>query len=177
MGTGKKKKDSGCGGSFWLFIIATGLVTVGVFTGTWPIMMIVAGILAVIGMILFILWIVADDKREKTLLDTPVSQLTPIQYEKYIGLYVQKRGYKNIRYTKATGDYGADVLCDYPEGRKVCIQCKHYSQPVGIQAVQEVIAAKEYYKCDEAWVCASNTYTPAAHKMASQTGVKLYTIK
>ena len=108
---------------------------------------------------------------------TSVSQMSPIQYEEYIARYILSKGFAKVRTTKATGDFGADVLCEDAQGHKICIQCKHYSQSVGIEAVQQVIAAKEYYKCDEAWVCASNAYTPAAHELARKTGVKLYTIK
>ncbi len=106
-----------------------------------------------------------------------MSQLSPQEYEQYIGLYFQNQGFRKIKYTKTTGDFGADILCVRPDGKKVCIQCKHYSKPVGIKAVQEIFSAKEYYKCEEAYVCASNTFTPAAHEMAKKTGVKLLTIK
>lgn len=174
---GKGKKSSGCGGSFWFFVISVGVASVGIITGTWHIMLIVAVVIAIIGVILFVLYLVVDRKRQKTLLDTPVSNLTPIQYEQYIASYVQKHGFKNVRATRASGDFGADVLCEDADGHRICIQCKHYNKPVGVKAIQEVIAAKEYYKCDRAWVCASNTYTPAACEMAAKTGVELYTVK
>lgn len=118
-----------------------------------------------------------DRISSETLLRTPISQLSPLEYEEFIAAYVKRKGYRNVRTTKASGDFGADVLCEYSYGRKVCIQCKHYNKAVGIEAVQQVLSAKEYYKCDEAWVCASNSFTSAAHELADKTGVKLITIE
>ena len=175
MGTGKNstKGGGGCG----LFIILSMLTAIGVFTGTWPYMLAVLGVLLIIGLVFLIVYLVDKRKKKKAVMNSPVPQLSPKQYEEYVGQFMLNNGFKNVRLTKASGDFGADVLCEYPDGRTVCIQCKHYSQPVGVKAVQEVIAAKSYYRCDEAWVCASNSYTPAALEMATKTGVKLYTIK
>lgn len=111
------------------------------------------------------------------LFSIPISLMSPLEYEDYIAAYVKRKGYINVHTTKVSGDFGADVLCESPTGRKICIQCKHYSKPVGIEAVQQVLSAKVYYECEEAWVCASDVFTLAAQEMASKTGVKLLTIR
>lgn len=171
----------GCGTFIILIIIAAVLIVAGVPTGT---IIATGAVAAGIIILVVILAIIAEvkkdneEKRRKELItNSPVNTLSPIQYEEYVALYLQKLGYKNVRTTKASGDFGADVLCENAKGIKICVQCKHYSKPIGVKAVQEVISAREYYKCQEAWVCASNTYTPSAYEMASKTGVKLYTIR
>ena len=46
--------------------------------------------------------------------------------------------------TAASGDYGADILCFTPEGHWIAVQCKKYNNhPVGVKAVQEIIAGNE----------------------------------
>lgn len=53
MGTSDKSR--GCGGSFWFFIIAMIVVTVGVFTGTMPIILAVAGGIAVVVVLIIVI--------------------------------------------------------------------------------------------------------------------------
>lgn len=45
---------------------------------------------------------------------------------------------------------------------------------VGVEAVQQIIAAKQYYKANHAMVVTNNIFTPAAKKMANQTKVELW---
>jgi HJR/Mrr/RecB family endonuclease len=58
-------------------------------------------------------------------------------------------------------------------GRRIVIQCKLYSQPVGNSAVQEVAAARAHERADYAAVVSNNTYTPAAKQLAASNGVLL----
>ena len=101
--------------------------------------------------------------------------MTGREYEYHVAVRMRKAGYKYIELTKATGDYGADILAVDPYGRKVCVQCKYYTKKkVGVSAVQEVIAAKEYYRCSFAIVATHIGYTEAAQEMAKKTGVILW---
>ncbi len=114
---------------------------------------------------------------DNEILSLTVPYMTGEVYEAYVGTRLLLKGWADVDFTPVTGDFGADILATDPNGNKVCIQCKRYSESVGIQAVQEVFSAKEYYKCDRAMVCASNTFTSAAQEMASRTGVELLTIE
>lgn len=106
-----------------------------------------------------------------------VDQLSPIEYENFVAAVMKRKGYKKVRVTKGSGDFGADVLMEDKNKRKICIQCKRYQKPVGYKAVQEVYSAKGYYKCDEAWVCSTHGFTKNAQEGAKRLGVKLYTIR
>lgn len=102
-------------------------------------------------------------------------KISPIDYEKQIAIQLKDLGF-NARTTKGSGDQGADVLAN-KDGVKFAIQCKMYSKPVGNKAVQEVNAARDYYKCDYGVVITNSSYTPAARKAANACGVILLTDK
>ena len=99
----------------------------------------------------------------------------PYSYETACAMSLEKDGY-SCDVTPKSGDYGADIIAtDKKTGRKVAIQCKLYSvgHKVGIKAVQEVVSAKTYYQCDEAWVMTNSSYTNAAQEFAMKTGAEL----
>ena len=91
-----------------------------------------------------------------------------------LDILMKSMGYKNVKVTQASGDFGADVLAFNTKGEYVCIQCKHYIKPVGIKAVQEIYSAKQYYKCQKAMVITNSTFTQAAIDLANKTGVDLW---
>lgn len=97
-----------------------------------------------------------------------------LEYEHYVALQLTAKGFKKVEVTKASGDFGADILAIDSDGTLMCVQCKKYSSPVGIQAVQEVIGAKAYYKGSRAVVITNSSFTTAARELAKKSGVELY---
>lgn len=93
-------------------------------------------------------------------------------YEYLVARYLKGHGYTGAKVTKASGDYGVDVTA-HKGGHKFAVQCKYYSKPVGISAVQEAAAGKAYYGCDAAMVVTNNTFTKAARDLAKANGVIL----
>jgi Restriction endonuclease len=77
-------------------------------------------------------------------------------------------GYR-VEHTGRRGDFGADLLVS-KQGRKIPVQAKRYSKPVGIRAVQEAVAAKGFYGCGDALVVGTvssvlrKTWTPSSTK-------------
>ena len=69
--------------------------------------------------------------------------------------------------------YGADVVASKDDISYV-FQCKYYSGPVGIDSVQEIFMAKQYYRADVAIVITNSVFTIAAIEAAKETRVKLY---
>lgn len=94
-----------------------------------------------------------------------------ISFEHFLEALFARLGYESEA-TQASGDYGVDVLIR-KKGRRIAVQAKHYSSPVGLSAVQEVHTGMKYYKADEAWVVTNNDFTKAARELADSTGVKL----
>ena len=98
--------------------------------------------------------------------------LDPVAFEKMVALIFRKMGY-SAETTKVSGDQGVDVIAQN-RGKKVAIQAKRYSGAVGNKAVQEVIAGKQYYQADEAYVVTNSDFTKSAIELAKRTGVKLW---
>lgn len=94
------------------------------------------------------------------------------KYEHAVAQYLKHNGYSNVVVTRASGDYGADIIAT-KRGRKYAVQCKYYSNPVGLKAVQEVVASKKHYRCSRAMVVTNNTYTKTARRLAEENGVTL----
>lgn len=98
--------------------------------------------------------------------------MTGYDYEYIVADYLRAKGYTGVKVTQASGDYGIDVLAS-KGGTKYAVQCKYYSNPVGIKAVQEAVAGKAHYGCNGAMVVTNNTFTEAAHTLAKDNGVLL----
>lgn len=95
-----------------------------------------------------------------------------LEYEYAVANYLTEHGYKNVSVTKGSGDYGVDVLA-HKGKRKFAVQCKYYSNPVGLSAVQEAVAGKAMYGCTDAMVVTNSTFTSAARNLAEANGVIL----
>ena len=75
--------------------------------------------------------------------------------------------------TQCSSDFGVDVIA-YKDEIKYAIQCKKYSSPVGIKAVQEVIGSKAMNDCHVAVVLTNNTFTKSAIELAEKNNVLLW---
>ncbi|WP_245719859.1 restriction endonuclease [Paenibacillus tianmuensis] len=100
-----------------------------------------------------------------------IDKMDGVQFEKYLGHLFRSQGY-DVTVTKATGDYGADLIIK-KNVRKIVIQAKRYSKNVGIKAVQEAQASIAHYGASEAWVVSNSDYTEAACELAKSNQVRL----
>lgn len=98
-------------------------------------------------------------------------QLSPKQYEQFCAALLSNNGW-NARLTGKSGDFGADVVAT-KEDQVLVIQCKQWTQSVGIRAVQEAHAALSHYHATHAAVVTTTGYTAAARSLAKSTGVRL----
>lgn len=101
-----------------------------------------------------------------------LSALTDRQFEFYWGDFFTFKGYKT-QMTPQSGDQGADVIVE-KDGIRTAIQAKKYSGSVGNSAIQEVVASKAYYNCQQAMVITTGYFTPAAKELASVNAVELW---
>lgn len=95
------------------------------------------------------------------------------RYEKHCAIKFRFRGYLFVKRQGKSGDMGADIVMRGFLFRKIIVQCKHYRGKVGVHAVQEAIAAKEYYRASKAIVVTNSVFTKAAKDMAKRCHVKL----
>ncbi len=94
------------------------------------------------------------------------------KYERKVASYLKRRGFYAVKVTGESGDYGVDVLAR--KGlHKYAVQCKYYSRPVGVHAVQQVVGGMAYYGCDRALVVTNNSFTRQAVSLAQKNNVEL----
>lgn len=92
-------------------------------------------------------------------------------FERRLARMFKSLGY-SVHLVAGTNDHGADLILT-KHRKKIAVQAKCYSKPVGNTAVQEVYAAKAYYKCDGAWVVTNSTFTEGARQQANPCAVRL----
>ena len=96
------------------------------------------------------------------------------RYERHVARKMRWRLWLFVRRIGKSGDYGADVIARGFLFTKIVVQCKHYSKPVGVRAVQEVNAARQYYGASRAAVATNSTFTRQAKQLAKRCGVELW---
>jgi restriction system protein len=114
----------------------------------------------------------ADDEAE---MDEPIvnysEDMSPTEYESYCAEELRVVGW-HAETTKATGDQGADVIASR-DGVRLVVQCKKYTNAVGNDAVQQVIAAKMFHDGHIAAVISSAPFTVSAKLLAAKADVVL----
>lgn len=98
------------------------------------------------------------------------------KYEKHCILKMRLRGWVFVRQCGHTNraDFGGDITARGFLFSKIVVQCKDYSKPVGVKAVQEAYAAKRFYRASRAAVAARGTFTKSARLLAKRCGVELW---
>lgn len=95
----------------------------------------------------------------------------PIEYESIIATNLSNLGFIT-RTTSISGDFGVDILAE-KNGISFAIQCKMYSAPVGINAVQEISSGRIHYKQDYGVVVSNASFTKAARELAKTNNIIL----
>lgn len=141
------------------------------FTGD----LITIGITIFVGVsIWFLITFLKEKKKEMDLRQSgiyDIDKMDGIQFEHYLSTLFKSQGY-NVKVTKATGDYGADLVLT-KESEKIVVQAKRYSKNVGISAIQEISASKSYYNATRAWVVSNSFFTKSAIELAQSNNVEL----
>lgn len=94
-------------------------------------------------------------------------------FELFVANLFSSLGYYNVKVTPSSHDFGADVIAE-KDDVKFAIQCKRYSSPIGVSAVQEVMASKSLHDCHVACVLTNSTFTPSAEELAKKNLVILW---
>ena len=96
--------------------------------------------------------------------------MTGKEFENAMNKIFSRQGYKAIT-TVYSNDQGADLILE-KFGKKIVVQAKRYTGHVPNKAIQEVVAAKQHYKCDEAWLVTNSSLTRQAKALAKSNKVK-----
>ena len=93
------------------------------------------------------------------------------EFEVFLKDLYEFKNYK-VTLTPITNDQGADLILE-KDGEKCAVQAKFYDTPVGNKAIQEVVAAINFYKCDKGIVVTNNSFTKSAIELAKANNVEL----
>ena len=94
-------------------------------------------------------------------------------FEVYCAELLKRRGFQEVEITKGSGDYGVDILAE-KEGVTYAIQCKRYTAPVGVKAVQEAYAGRDYYDRMVGAVLTNQYFTQPAVEAAKKLKILLW---
>ncbi|MEY8525027.1 restriction endonuclease [bacterium 1XD8-76] len=95
------------------------------------------------------------------------------EFEYYCADLLRKRGFQEVEVTKGSGDYGIDILAER-DGVTYAIQCKCYGDSVGVKAVQEAYAGRDYYDCMVGAVLTNQYFTGPAVEAAKKLKILLW---
>ena len=94
-------------------------------------------------------------------------------FEYFCAELLRRRGFQEVEVTKGSGDYGIDILAE-KEGVTYAIQCKCYAAPVGVKAVQEAYAGRDYYDRMVGAVLTNQYFTTPAVEAARKLKILLW---
>lgn len=95
------------------------------------------------------------------------------EFEYFCADLLEQNGFVDVEVTRGSGDYGIDILAE-KEGVTYAIQCKRYTAPVGVKAVQEAYAGRDYYDRMVGAVMTNQYFTAPAVEAAGKLKILLW---
>lgn len=94
-------------------------------------------------------------------------------FEYYCADLLAADGFVDVKVTRSSGDYGVDILAE-KDGVTYAIQCKRYTGLVGVKAVQEAYAGRDYYDRMVGAVLTNQYFTKPAVQAARKLKILLW---
>lgn len=134
----------------------------------------IAIILIIFIILLFLVSVFAITRKYRRKYDIrSLDEMEGHDFEYYCAELLKKRGFEEVSVTKGSGDYGVDVLAE-KDGVTYAIQCKAYTTPVGVKAVQEACAGREFYDRMVGAVLTNQYFTKPAVEAAKKLKILLW---
>lgn len=132
---------------------------------------------ALIGMIAFmaVLAILIDFfiRRRRDRRISRMDELDGHDFEFFCADLLRAQGFIDVEVTRGSGDFGVDILAE-KDGVTYAIQCKCYTAPVGVKAVQEAYAGRDYYDRMVGVVITNHYFTQPAVEAARKLKILLW---
>ena len=96
-----------------------------------------------------------------------------LEFEVLCTQILTAKGYENVELTPTTGDYGVDIFAE-KDGVRWAFQCKYYTNPVGVRAVQEIYSGRDFYHCMVGVVMTNSRFTKNAVTLANELNILLW---
>lgn len=123
--------------------------------------------------IVFILILIIAKRFKRDWKHSEIDEMEGHDFEYFCADLLRRRGFVEVEVTKGSGDYGVDILAE-KEGVTYGIQCKCYQDPVGVKAIQEAYAGKEYYDRMVGVVMTNQYFTQPAVEAAKKLKILLW---
>ncbi|BAW28160.1 hypothetical protein MTHERMMSTA1_02790 [Methanosarcina thermophila MST-A1] len=94
------------------------------------------------------------------------------KFEEFMKHVYEQLGY-SVYHTPKSRDQGADLILTSKERKRIAVQVKRSSSKVSNSAVQEVVAAKGFYKCTKGIVVTNSYFTDSARQLAKANFIDL----
>lgn len=94
-------------------------------------------------------------------------------FEYFCAELLRESGFLDVEVTKGSGDFGIDILAE-KDGVTYAVQCKCYTDSVGVKAVQEAYAGRDYYDRMVGAVMTNQYFTAPAVQAAKKLKILLW---
>ncbi len=111
--------------------------------------------------------------RHKKVKPLPMDEMEGLEFEQFCAEVLRQKGFVDVTLTRASRDFGVDILAE-KDGVTYAIQCKRYQTPVGVKAVQEAFAGREYYDRMVGAVLTNQYFTQPAVDAARKLKILLW---
>jgi restriction system protein len=105
--------------------------------------------------------------------ELPMDEMEGHDFEYYCADLLKASGFLEVEVTKGSGDFGADILAE-KDGVTYAFQCKCYDKPIGVKAVQEIYAGRDYYGRMVGVVMTNQYFTQPAVELAGRLNIMLW---
>lgn len=111
--------------------------------------------------------------KRRRLRPLPMDEMEGHDFEYYCADLLRDNGFLEVEVTKGSGDFGADILAE-KDGITYAFQCKCYDKPIGVKAVQEIYAGRDYYGRMVGVVMTNQYFTQPAVELAQKLNIMLW---
>lgn len=177
MGKKKRKSEPGCIATIFDYLIFVCIIALIIDLIRTHIserakhnLMVVAIVIGVIIFISMVCTIYRKLHRKYTL--KQLDKMDGHQFEYACADILKANGYKHVKVTRSSGDFGVDVIAEKDKVR-YAIQCKRYNHKLDNTPIQEVVGGLAYYQCDKGAVMTNQYFTEPAKQLAQVNDIKL----
>ena len=177
MGKKKRKSELGCIATIFGYLIFACIIALIIDLIRTHIseqakhnLMIVAIVIAVVVFLSMVCNIYRKFHRKYTL--KQLDKMDGHQFEYACADILKANGYKHVKVTRGSGDFGVDIIAEKDKVR-YAIQCKRYNHKLDNTPIQEVVGGLAYYQCDKGAVMTNQYFTEPAKQLAQVNDIEL----
>lgn len=136
-------------------------------------MAVLIGIIVFIVLMVIIITAIIMKIRKRRMPEDEFQDMEGHEFEYFCADLLRQKGFIEVEVTKGSGDYGIDILAE-KEGVTYAVQCKCYTSPVGVKAIQEAYAGRDYYDRMVGAVMTNQYFTSPAAEAARKLKILLW---